>query len=344
MDILENKHSIKTILEDLSNPKIISGLVADYDLVINAVPGFMGFQTLKAIIEAGKNVIDIAFFPEDPFQLDELAKTKNVVAIVDCGVAPGMSNILTSYESNQFDKVDTALTYVGGLPEVRELPFEYKAVFSPIDVIEEYLRPARYIENGKIVIKEALSEPEALNFANIGTLIAFNTDGLRTLAKTLSIPNMKEKTLRYPGHIEKMKLLREIGMFSSDKIDVNGNKIRPIDVTAKLMFPKWKMEKGDRDLTVMRVIVKGVMGGKKKKIQYDLLDRYDEKTGIHSMARTTGYTATLAARMVANGLFTKTGLNAPETLGEYPACVKYMLDGLKERGVIYKKSTSNWED
>jgi lysine 6-dehydrogenase len=326
---------IKTIQEDLSDTEKVKKIVAAYDMVINAVPGFMGFQTLKAIIETGKNVVDISFFPEDPFLLNDLALKNNVIAVMDCGVAPGMMHILTGYADHLLDETETAITYVGGLPEIREYPYEYKAVFSPIDVIEEYTRPARYIENHKLVTKEALSDPELLNFPGIGTLEAFNSDGIRSLGSTIKAANIKEKTLRYPGHIALMKVLRETGFFSQKEIEVKGVKIKPMDVTSELLFPLWKLNKGEHDLTIMKVITEGKKDGKKLRYTYDLLDKYDEETQTHSMARTTGYTATVALRMIAHGLYTRKGLSVPEYIGYYPECVEYMLSGLAERGVNY---------
>ncbi len=338
LDKIGNSYPINKMAKDLSRPDDVKKLVADYDIVVNAVPGFMGFRTLKSVITAGKNVIDIAFFPEDPFELDRPAKEKNVVAIVDCGVAPGMSNILTGHVDNLLDRTDSVLIYVGGLPEVREWPYEYKAVFSPIDVIEEYIRPARYVENGQMVTRPALSDPELLNFPGIGTLEAFNSDGLRTLAQTIDAPNMKEKTLRYPGHIDKMKLFRETGFFSKEEIEINGTKIRPIDFTSKLLFPKWKLDEGEVDITVMQVIIEGEKEGRKLRYTYDLLDRYDDVTGVHSMARTTGYTATMAVRMIAAGLYSEVGISAPEFIGRQPESVEFILDGLKKRGIIYRET------
>jgi saccharopine dehydrogenase-like NADP-dependent oxidoreductase len=149
------QHSIESIQRDLSRPDNVKSLVDGFDIAVNAVPGFMGFQTLKSIIETGKDVIDIAFFPEDPFELDEPAKEKGVTAIVDCGVAPGMSNVLIGHVDSLLDKTEQILIYVGGLPEIREWPYEYKAPFSPIDVIEEYIRPARFVENGRLVVRPA---------------------------------------------------------------------------------------------------------------------------------------------------------------------------------------------
>jgi len=328
---------IKKMQKDLSNVDQLKSLLKKADIVVNAVPGFMGFNTLREIIKSKKNVVDIAFFPENPFELDELAKQNNVTAVVDCGVAPGMSNLLAGYVNSILDKTETVLIYVGGLPVVREFPYEYKAGFSPIDVIEEYTRPARYIENGTLVIRPALSDPEFLNFDEVGTLEAFNSDGLRTLAKTLNAPNMKEKTLRYPGHIEKMQVLRESGFFSQNEIEIDGVKVKPVDFTSKLLFPMWELKEGDEEFTVMKIIIEGEKDKKKVRYTYNLLDRHNKKTNIHSMARTTGYTATSAVRMLAKGLFDQKGICPPEYIGQKPECVDFVLNKLKERGVIYNQ-------
>jgi lysine 6-dehydrogenase len=335
---LSKTRGVRTLRADLARPEDVRGLVAGFDLALSAVPGFMGFRTLQAVLEAGKCVVDIAFFPEDPFALDALARAQGVTALVDCGVAPGMSNVLTGYSQHRLDEVRSVLIYVGGLPEVREWPYDYKAVFSPADVIEEYIRPARYVQNGALVVRPALSDPELINFPGLGTLEAFNTDGLRTLIGTIAAPDMKEKTLRYPGHIEKMAVLRETGFFSQEEIEVGGARVRPLDVTAKLLFPKWKMNPADRDLTVMKIVVEGRKDGRDRRYTFDLLDRFDEKTGVHSMARTTGYTATVAARMLARGIYAEKGLFAPESIGRRPECVEFLLDGLKKRGIVYHET------
>lgn len=328
---------IATAWADLSDTSIVKDLAGENDLVLSAVPGFMGFQTLQAVIEAGKDVVDIAFFSENPFDLDALAKEQGVAAIVDCGVAPGMSNLLIGHVDQLLDSTEKVLIYVGGLPEVREWPYDYKAVFSPIDVIEEYTRPARFVENGHLVVREALSDPELLDFPGIGTLEAFNSDGLRTLADTIDASYMKEKTLRYQGHIEKMAVLRATGLFSEQVIDVKGVKIRPIDFTAKLLFPMWKLKAGEGDITVLQVIIEGIKNGKKLRYVYDLLDRYDPETQTHSMARTTGYTATTAIRMLSAGLYDQKGVSPPEFVGRHERCVDFMLNGLEERRVVFQR-------
>ncbi len=333
-------HELTFIQKDLSNPADVTALVSNYDLVINAVPGFMGFETAKAIIKAGKNCACIAFYEEDPFELDQLAKENNVTMVMDCGIYPGMGSVLIMNAARKLDKVESVLTYVGGLPQIREWPSEYKAVFSPIDVIEEYIRPARYIENGFEIIRPALSDPEYIFFPEIGTLEAFNTDGLRTLAKTIEAPNLKEKTLRYPGHIEKMTVLRELGFFSKkESITIKGKKTSPLEMTAQVLFPNWKLKQGEGDITIFQSIIEGVKDGRKMKLTIDMYDKYCPETDVISMARTTGYTATLTIRMIADGLYAHKGISPPEFMGKNPECVEFLLKGLKDRGVVYKETT-----
>jgi lysine 6-dehydrogenase len=325
---------IKTKLFDLSNKNILLNEIKDFDLVVSAVPGFMGYETLKTIIEAGKDVVDISFFEEDPFLLDELAKQKNVTVVTDCGVAPGMSHIIIGYYNKIMNVKDFSF-YVGGLPFKRTYPFQYKAPFSPSDVIEIYTRPARLVENGEVVTKPAISDIELMDFDPIGTLEAFNSDGLRTLLKTMNIPNMKEKTLRYPGHVDYMQVLRDCGFFSEEEILVGGNKIRPVDVSSKLLFPIWHLNPGEDEFTVMKIIVKGIEGNLKKEIVYNLFDRYNEKTNTSSMARTTGYTCTAAVNLILENKFTRKGICPPEYLGEDKNCFDYIINYLKEREVNY---------
>ena len=323
--------NIKKICLDVSESESLKNLIKEFDLVIGAVPGFMGYKMMQDVIEAKKNIVDISFYPEDPFGLDDLAKKNNVVAVMDCGVAPGMGNIIFGHH-NQSMKISDYECLVGGLPVKREWPYEYQAVFSPIDVIEEYIRPARFIQNKKLIIKEALSETELIEFEEVGTLESWNSDGLRSLIKTMPhVPNMIEKTLRYPGCVEYLKVLRASGFFSYEEIEVNGIKIKPIEVTSKLLFPKWEMKEGDRDFTVMRITISGTEKDKKTCYEYNLFDRYED--GVNSMSRTTGYTCTAVANLVVNGDYNRIGISPPEYLGEHFNFVKNYLEA---RGVKYK--------
>jgi len=331
----ENYSTIKTIQADLGNTEKVKSLIGNFDLVIGAVPGFMGYQTMKAVIEAGKNMVDISFMPEDFLELNGLAKKHKVTVVADCGVAPGMGNIILGHH-NATMHVKSYECLVGGLPVIREWPYEYKAVFSPIDVIEEYIRPARYIQNYEMVTKKALSDPELIHFDDVGTLESWNSDGLRSIMQTMkNIPHMIEKTLRYPGCIEYLRVLRESGFFSYEEIEVNGVKVRPVDVTAKLLFPKWKLKKGEEDFTIMRIVIDGIENGENKKYTYNLLDRFDKDNNIISMARTTGYTCTAVANLMLDGGFNIEGVSAPEIVGAGEGNLAYILKYLEERGVVY---------
>jgi len=328
-------NNIETINVNLLEKENVKNIIKNCDLVVSAVPGFMGFETLKTIIESGKDVVDIAFFPEDALQLDALAKNHNVTAIIDCGVAPGMSNAILGYHNTKMTVEDFKF-YVGGLPQQRTLPFQYKAPFSPIDVIEEYIRPTRFVVNGRTVIKPALSDTELIEFEDVGTLEAFNTDGLRSLIKTMGIPNMKEKTLRYPGYIDQIKLLKDYGFFQTEEVEINGKHIRPIDLTSHLLISKWKLEDDEPELTVMKIIISGIENNKKVKYLYELFDKFDEDTQTSSMARTTGYSCTSAVELVLNGDYSEKGLFPPEFLGAKNDCLEKMLAYQKERNIIYK--------
>jgi len=338
--VKEKCEDLETLQLDVTDLKLLQSSIKQYDMVINAVPGFLGYETLKAIIEAGMNVIDIAFFPENSLELDTLAKKHRVTAIVDCGVAPGMDNVILGYY-NEIMKITDFECLVGGLPKIRKWPFCYKAPFSPIDVIEEYTRPARYVEHGEVVIREPLSDCEYVEFDQVGTLESFNSDGLRSIIYTMPhIPNMKEKTLRYPGHVEYVKVLKESGFFDTEKIMVKGNMVSPLDFTSQLLFNEWKLGETEEEITVMRVTLRGQNAkGQKEEVVYSMLDEYCSKTQTSSMARTTGYTATAAANLFLEGLFTEKGVFPPELVGKHKACFNYFLSYMEERNIHYRKST-----
>ena len=328
--------SIQTTVADLSAHDQYKSMLAGFDLVVTAVPGFMGYATLEAAIRSGKNIVDISFFPEDSLQLDKLAKEMNVTVITDCGVAPGMSNLILG-RYNEEMKISSFTCYVGGLPVERKPPFQYKAPFSPVDVIQEYIRPARLVENGEVVTRPALSEREILSFGAAGELEAFNTDGLRSLVDTMGhIPNMKEKTLRYPGHIDLIISMQQAGFFETTPVIVKGQPVVPLEFTSKLLVDQWKLGPDEKEFTVMTVELEGEKDGRKEKIGYAVLDYYDPTTRTSSMARTTGYTCTAAVDLVLKHMFTEKGVFPPEFVGKDKACFDFVLQHLRERGV-------NWE-
>lgn len=337
LDKIEKTSGLKCILSDLSKEGALKEIPDGFDMVIGAVPGYLGFKVVKEAIDIGKNVVDISFSERDYMELDSIAKEKNATAIFDCGVAPGMSNILAKSLSKELDSTESIRIYVGGLPQVRYWPYEYKIVFSPYDVIEEYTRPARVVEKGQIITKEALSDVEKIDIQGVGTLEAFNTDGLRSLLYTMNVPDMAEKTLRFPGHVEKMKILRYTGFFGKEPIDVKGTIIRPLDLTAKLLFPLLELKEDERDFTVMRIEAKGKKEGRNLILSYSLIDYFDAETKATSMARTTGFPAAIIARMILNGELKRTGVFPPEAISEDDALFKNLLFQLESRGVRFVK-------
>ncbi len=331
---LQRKYpSVATERMDVANADQLITFSKPFDLVISAVPGFMGYKTLEALILAGKNVVDISFFPEDSLTLDALAKAKDVSIIVDCGVAPGIPNLVAGYHAANSEVIRFEYM-VGGLPFVRTKPFEYKAPFSPCDVIEEYTRPARLKENGKIITKPALSDAELIHFDGIGTLEAFNSDGLRSLLYTLpGIPDMKEKTLRYPGHIGLIASLRDSGFFNTEPMLGKDGSFVPFEITSEILKKAWKLQPDEREFTVMRIRVEMEEKGHRRETTYALYDEFDATTGLSSMARTTGFTCTAAASLLLEKGIGAKGILPPELLATEPEAFRYIFDYLADRQI-----------
>lgn len=336
-EIREKNNSVETITADLTRYENYKKWFSSFDIVVIAVPGFMGYKTLEAVIDAGKNLVDISFFHEDALQLDKLAKEKGVTAVTDCGVAPGISNLILG-RYNEEMKINSFTCYVGGLPKNPKPPFYYKAPFSPIDVIQEYIRPARIMQNGKMITKPALSEIEILLFDGIGELEAFNTDGLRSLIYTMShIPNMTEKTLRYKGHIDLIIALKDSGFFDTAPFQINGTDIIPVEFTSKILVKEWKPDPEEEEFTVMKLIMKS----ETNRIEYFLLDRYDAATKTSSMARTTGYTCTAVVNLIAKNKFNEKGVFPPELIGKNKTCFDFVFEYLKDRGIELREFRLN---
>lgn len=344
--------TVKTVAADLSDPAAVKRIVKDADVVCGAVASGIAYSVLRAVMESGKLYSDISFMGEDADTLDAVASQHGGTAVVDIGVAPGMSHVLAADCHRRLAakgiKSESLRIYVGGLPRVRTWPYQYKAAFSPADVLEEYTRPSRIVEHGNVVVREALSEPELMDFGGVGTLEAFNTDGLRSLSRTYlgKVPHMVEKTLRYPGHIEQMRVLRAIGLMSEELTEVGGVRVKPRELLAKLMFPHWQYAPGEEDLTVMRVVGEG--GG--KSVAWDVLDIGAQGDGSDgrqtSMGRTTGFPCAIVARMLLDGTIKKAWLGAgvinPERLGEHAGLVEALIASqeVEGRGVRYRLTES----
>jgi lysine 6-dehydrogenase len=321
LQLIRSRCGINTRVTDLGDPGGVREAVKDADLVICAVPGFMGFKTLKTVIESGKDVVDISFFAEDAFELDALAKEHGVTAVVDCGVAPGTPDYLAGLHVGQMQIEDFEFL-IGGLHFSRFGPEQYLPTFSPPDVWEEYTRPARYVKDGKLITMPPLSEPEIVEFRIGGhelKLEAFNTDGLRTLIRTMDgrIPNMKEKTLRFPGHIAYIRNLQE---------------------TNKEWVPDtWKPSDDEDEFTIMQINFRGVEGGNRKRISYTMFVTYDRERRMSSMSRATGFSCTGVARCVLDCSYGRPGISAPSDVGEAPGCAERIMAHLRARGVLFER-------
>lgn len=336
LEPLAKVKNVTTRQLDCTDAAAVQAAAAGVDAVVCAVPGALGFRTLRSLIETGAKIADISFFPEDSLELHALAEQTGAVVVTDIGVAPGVDNLILGYHDAQME-VRRFECLVGGLPIARAFPFQYKAPFSPADVVEEYLRPARVFEHGREVVKSALSEPEFIEFPGIGALEAFNTDGLRSLLQTMShIPDMVERTLRYPGHRELMLAFREAGFFSDEPIDVGGIAVTPRAFTSKILFDQWKLQPGEPELTIMRVTVEGIENGKAVRHVYLLDDRGDAATQTSSMARTTGYTCTGMVECLLDGSWTKPGVTPPERIGQTEGMWPKILAHLAARQVRFE--------
>jgi saccharopine dehydrogenase-like NADP-dependent oxidoreductase len=334
----------RTVEADLSAPERVRQLAGEHDLAVSAVPAQMGYRVVEAAIEASRHVVDISFLEEDPFQLDEQARRRGVIAVMDAGVSPGLSNLILGYLEATAERVDRYVCYVGGLPEDRSGLFQYKAPFSPADVIEVYTRPARYKAGGVVRTAPALSDTTNVEVPGVGRLEAFLTDGLRTLLADDGVPDMREMTLRYPGHAGQMALLRDMGLFATDPLELEGATIRPRDVTTRLLFPFWEFQPGEADITVLRVEVDAVRGGTAERHVFDLFDRYDAATDTSSMGRTTGYTCTAIVRLLARGQYTHLGVSPPERVGQAPGCFERIVEDLAARGVALQHTVEPIEE
>lgn len=323
---------------DTSDHQSLVKIITDYDLILGALPGDYGYAALKAAVGARVNILDVSFTPEDPLQLDDAAKDAGITIIPDCGVAPGLSNMLVGYSISRLDTVEDAKIMVGGIPEKPVPPIGYTLTWSADGLIDEYVRDVTIIKNGKKVQTPALSGLENIEFPGVGTLESFYTDGLRSLVPSFpNVKNMSEKTLRYPGHVEKIKILRELGFFSEEPVTVDGNMVVPKQVTARIFERSlWKPEIGD--LLAMNIEVRGLKDGENVGYRHRVLEYHDQETGVSAMARTTAYTASIVAGLLSKGKVPSKGVVPPENLGKDHTFIKELFKELKKRGVMVEET------
>lgn len=315
---------VKKIQFDIKDQKKLVRLMSNYDLVVGALPARFGFYSMECAIEAGVDMVDMSYSPADPLLLDKEAKKTRIRIVPDAGYAPGLSNILIGEAYTRIGKVENLKIMVGGIPKKPIPPFNYRITWSPSDLIEEYTRPARIYRNYHVVSVPALTGLEEFYIRGIGRLEAFYTDGLRTLLNTMrKIRNMEEKTIRYPGHAAIFKTLIECGFFSNKEVKVGGNNILCNEFTFEYL--RKQLSKGpEYDLTILIIEING-------KRRYCIIDYYDTKNKITSMARMTGYTCAVISRCIKE--YPEYGIIPPEYLGMRSEFYNFVIKELKKRRV-----------
>ena len=329
-----NRENVSGIRLDAdADDYVLVDAMKKFDLVIGALPGDIGYRSVKAAIDAKVDMVDVSYMAENPLTLDEDAIKAGVTIVPDCGVAPGLSSILVGHAVSKLDHVEYIHIMVGGLPEEPVPPLGYTLTWSIEGLIEEYTRKAKIVKNGEVVEVEALTGLVDVEFPGVGKLEGFYTDGLRTLLHTVKgVRDMWEKTLRYPGHAEKIKLLRALGFFDEYPIEVENAHLAPRKVTLKLLEKKLQRPE-IKDILAMKVEVSGIAEKSKKRYVYHLLDRYDQEHGVTAMARTTAYPASILAQLIAQGVIKEKGVIPLEKLGIEEEVFNKVLAELEKRQV-----------
>lgn len=345
LDALRGVGGLIMCERDVTDRRALERVVRDADLVVGAMPGFLGYRTLRDVVDIGKDIVDISFPAEDQLALGALARERGVTAVVDCGIAPGYWNMVVGNSVATLASVSSATCYVGGLPLRPTEPWLYKAGYSVGDVLEMYTRPSRSIVDGRVLVEPAMSGTEIVG-SPLGDLEAFNTDGLRTMLTTMSrVPNIREKTLRYPGHLDRVGRLADLGMLSYDPVAVVSHDtgarshVRPIEVLQGMLADEWRMGPDEEDVTVMRIDIEGTTReGADVVVTHELLDR--AQAGHSSMARTTGFTCCAVVDAFMSRRLTSTGVVPPEHIGADVELFSYVDRRLAERGVEFKVNVS----
>jgi lysine 6-dehydrogenase len=318
---------------DASNTAQLVNALKNFDLAMGFLPGKLGYGLAKACIKAERDLVDVSFMSENPLALNEEATRAGITIVPDCGLAPGISNILVGNALSRLDSVQDVHITVGGLPEKVTPPLDYTITWSPESLIDEYSRRARIVRDHEEIEVEALSGLETVVFPEVGELEAFYTDGLRTLLSTVeNARSVWEKTLRYQGHAEKIKLLKELGFFDEKPVEIDAFSLPPRRLTAKLL--ELKLRKPEtKDIVLMKVEVCGFEENKRIRYVYRLLDRYDQERGITAMARTTAFPASIVAQLTLKKLIVQKGVVPPEKLGMKKELFDKILTALEKQGM-----------
>lgn len=327
---------------DARDESAVLQLMEGKQACMNALPYYFNLEMARLAVRAGVHYSDLGGNTEIVFkqlELDAEARERGISVIPDCGLAPGMVNILAAAGIEELDEPDTVKIRVGGLPQHPEPPLNYQIVYSIEGVLDYYTTLSWVLRDGEPTQVEALTEIEPVEFPEpVGTLEAFHTaGGLSTMPWTYKgkLRSMEYKTLRYPGHAQIMKAIRDLGLLDLEPVRVGGQEVVPREAFIAVVEPKLR-KPGGRDLVALRVEVEGRKGGRPHRIVYDLLDYYDEATGISAMERTTGFSLSITGQMQVRGQITRKGACTPDQC--VPAGI--YIEELDRRGIRIRKSTA----
>ncbi|NJF24756.1 saccharopine dehydrogenase family protein [Thermococcus sp. Bubb.Bath] len=310
---------------DASNFEKLVNVMKGFDLIVGTLPGNMGYNAARAAIEAGVDMVDVSFMPQNPLELRDQAENAGVTVIFDAGFAPGLSHVLMGRIWGEIDTLEAGRIYVGGLPKVPKSPLYYRITWSPRDLIEEYVRPARVIRGGELTSMDPLGETQKVTIGDF-EFEAFPSDGLRSLLESVRAETLEEWTLRWPGHLERMRVLKELGFFKEENVDF----------TLKVITPLMTYE--SPDFSIMRVEGLGLLNGERTRMAYTVYD--EERGGFTSMSRLTGFTAASVVRLVAEGSCIHDVI-PPEILGMRIDTFRRIIQDLRDRGVEITEETGN---
>lgn len=331
---------VSWVQTDASNHQKLVSTLKKFDLAVGTLPGHLGFQACKAAIAAGVDMVDVSYMPEDVLTLHRAALKAKTCLIPDCGMSPGLGNILIGHAISKLDKVDSVHILNGGLPEKPVPPLGYVITWSASDLIDMYSRKVTIVKEGKTTRVEALTGLEDTTIQGIGRLEAFYTDGLRTLLHTVKgVHEMWEKTLRYPGHVEKIELFKAMGFFDEEPLEVDGVSVSPKSVATGLF--ERKLGKPEiRDVVAILIRVGGTKNDREKIYSYQILDRYDEKRKVTAMARTTAYTASVVTQLLAQRMIEEKGVVPPEKTGMNEKLYVKFVNEMLKRGIKIQEASA----
>ena len=332
----EREPLVSSEVADLSDGDEIERLAKETDLTVIALPPELGAGAREAAIAAGSNVVDASLSERDPFTHDEAARRQGVTVLVDCTLAPGLSNLLLGQLTSRLDHVEGFRCDTGSLPAERVLPFDFATSGTAALELRAMGRAARVVAEGRLESLPPLSEVETVEVPEVGTLEAIPTDGLRTLLETVEIPNLAFRSLRYPGHAERMRLFLAAGLLDAAPRQISGTFVSPLAMTSDLLESRWALEAGRGDLTVLAVETHGAEDGEEVLYRHRVLHRSDPSGAASSATHTAACTCASVARIVARGLFERPGVAGLEELGGDETCSEYILRDLTERGIVVR--------